>query len=61
MHIVEMARAMLNEKNLPIYFWAEVIAIVVYVMYQTPTTIHGQETRCLTLQSVWLHCISACS
>jgi hypothetical protein len=33
---------MLNEKNLPNYFWAEVVAAVVYIMNQTPTTaIHG--------------------
>jgi hypothetical protein len=41
-HIVEITRAMLNEKNLPNYFWAEAIAIVVYIMNRTPTTIvHG--------------------
>jgi len=39
MHIIEMARAMLNEKNLPNYFWVEIVAIVVYIMYRTPTTI----------------------
>jgi len=33
---------MLNEKNLPNYFWAKVVAIVVYIMNRTPTTtIHG--------------------
>jgi hypothetical protein len=42
MHIAEIARAMLNEKNLPNYFWAEAVATVV-------------------TQSVWLHCIRACS
>jgi len=32
----------LNEKNLPNYFWAEVVAIIVYIMNQTPITIvHG--------------------
>jgi transposase InsO family protein len=42
MHIAEVACAMLNEKNLPNYFWAEVVAIVVYIMNRTPTTIvHG--------------------
>ncbi len=41
-HIVEVARAMLNEKNLPNYFWVEAIAIGVYIMNRTPTTgIHG--------------------
>jgi hypothetical protein len=33
---------MLNEKNLPYYFWAKVVAIVIYIMNQTPTTaVHG--------------------
>jgi hypothetical protein len=33
---------MLNEKNLPNYFWAEVVATVVYIMNRTPTmAIHG--------------------
>jgi len=41
-HIVEIARAMLNEKNLPNYFWAEAVITIVYIMNQTPTaTIHG--------------------
>jgi hypothetical protein len=42
MHIVEITRAMLNEKNLPNYFWAEAITTVVYIVNRTPTTIiHG--------------------
>jgi hypothetical protein len=32
MHIVEIARAMLNEKNLPNYFWAETVATTIYIM-----------------------------
>jgi transposase InsO family protein len=32
MHIIETTRAMLNEKNLPNYFWAEVVATVVSIM-----------------------------
>jgi hypothetical protein len=33
---------MLNEKNLPNYFWAEVVAIVVYIMNRTPiVATHG--------------------
>jgi transposase InsO family protein len=69
-HIVEITHAMLNEKNLPNYFWVEIVAIVVYIMNRTPTVIgHGmtlekkfrQKTRCFTSQSVWLHCIRACS
>jgi len=42
MHIVEITCAMLNEKNLSNYFWAEAITTIVYIMNQTPTTtVHG--------------------
>jgi hypothetical protein len=42
MHIVEIACAMLNEKNLPNYFWAEAVAITVHIMNRTPTmAVHG--------------------
>jgi hypothetical protein len=42
MHITKIANAMLNEKNLPNYFWAETVAIAVYIMNRTPTmTVHG--------------------
>jgi len=45
-HIVEITHAMLNEKNLPNYFWAEAIAIAVYIMNQTPTTtVHGMTPK----------------
>ncbi len=45
-HIVKITHAMLNEKNLPKYFWAETIAIVVYIMNGTPTsTIHGMTPK----------------
>jgi hypothetical protein len=38
----EITRAMLNEKNLPNYFWAEAVATIVYIRNQTPTTVvHG--------------------
>jgi hypothetical protein len=41
-HITEIARAMLNEKNLPNYFWAEAIATTIYIMNRTPTVVvHG--------------------
>jgi len=41
-HITKIANAMLNEKNLPNYFWAETRAIAIYIMNRTPTTIvHG--------------------
>jgi hypothetical protein len=37
---------MLNEKNLLDYFWAEVVAIVIYIMHQIPTTvIHGMTPK----------------
>ncbi len=42
MHIAKIARAMLNEKNLPNYFWAKAVATVVYIMNRTPTSVvHG--------------------
>jgi hypothetical protein len=42
MHIVEITRAMLNEKNLPNYLWVETVTTVVYIMNWTPLkTIHG--------------------
>jgi transposase InsO family protein len=31
-HIVEIARAMLNEKNLLNYFWVEAVTTTVYIM-----------------------------
>jgi len=41
-HIVEITRAMLNEKNLPNYFWAKAVATTVYIMNRTPTSaVHG--------------------
>ncbi len=45
-HIVEIARAMLNENNLPNYFWVEVVTTIVYIMNRTPTTtIHGMTPK----------------
>jgi len=45
-HIAEIARAMLNEKNLPNYFWVEVVATIVYIMNRTPTTtVHGMTPK----------------
>jgi hypothetical protein len=41
-HIVKITHAMLNENNLPNYFWAEVVATEIYIMNRTPTTeVHG--------------------
>jgi hypothetical protein len=37
---------MLNEKNLPNYFWVEAVATAVYIMNRTPTTIvHGMTPK----------------
>jgi len=42
MHIAEITCAMLNEKNLPSYFWVETVATTIYIMNRTPiTVIHG--------------------
>jgi len=41
-HIVKVAHAMLNEKNLLNYFWVEMVVTTVYIMNRTPTVaIHG--------------------
>ncbi len=46
MHIVEITRAMLNEKNLPNYFWAKAVATIVYIMNRTPTSVvHGMTPK----------------
>jgi hypothetical protein len=46
MHIIEITRAMLNEKNLPNYFWVEIVATSVYIMNQTSITIvHGMTPK----------------
>jgi transposase InsO family protein len=45
-HIAEITHTMLNEKNLPNYFWVEAIAIVVYIMNRTPiVAIHGMTPK----------------
>jgi hypothetical protein len=37
---------MLNEKNLPNYFWVEEVTTVVFVMNRTPTsTVHGMTPK----------------
>ncbi len=46
MHITKIACAMLNEKNLPNYFWAKAITIVVYIMNRTPmVVVHGMTPK----------------
>ncbi len=41
-HIAKITRAMLNEKNLPNYFWAKAVVTIVYIMNQTTIAIvHG--------------------
>ena len=37
--ICEVARAMLNEKNMPNYYWAEACATAVYTLNKTPTAL----------------------
>ena len=37
MHIVEVARALMSEKDMPKYYWAEVVHTAVYIMNRTPT------------------------
>ncbi len=45
-HILEITRAMLNEKNLPNYFWAETIATIVYITNRSLTiTIDGMTLK----------------
>jgi len=45
-HIIKITHAMLNEKNLPNYFWAKVVAITVYIMNLTSTTVvHGMTLK----------------
>ena len=41
-HIAEVARALMAERNLPHYYWAEAVATAVYIMNRTPTAaVHG--------------------
>ena len=59
---------MLNEKKMVDYFWAEVVATLVYIVNRIPTaTVHGitpeekiykQKTRYFTLESIWLYSLS---
>ena len=37
-HIVEVARAMMNEKNLPKWYWEEAVNTAVYLMNRCPTS-----------------------
>jgi hypothetical protein len=32
MHIAKITHVMLNEKNLPDYFWVEAVSITIYIM-----------------------------
>ena len=42
MHVIEVARIMLNEKKMLDYFWVEVVATAVYIMNRTPiAAVHG--------------------
>ena len=41
-HIAEVSRALMNEKEMPKYYWAKAAHVAVYIMNRTPTaTIHG--------------------
>jgi len=41
-HIAEVARALMADKNMPHHYWAEAVAIAVYIMNRTPTAaVHG--------------------
>ena len=55
--IMEMARSMLKGKNLPIEYWAEVVACAVYILNRSPTRI----VRDKIPQEAWSgkhHCVS---
>ena len=42
-HIAEVARALMNEKEMPKYYWVEAVHAAVYIMNKTPTAaIHGR-------------------
>ena len=36
-HIVEIARALMSEKEMPQYYWAEAVHTTFYIMNMTPT------------------------
>jgi transposase InsO family protein len=71
MHIAEVARALMADKNMPHHYWAEAVATTVYIMNRTPTfssawydsrgEVQWQKTRFVTLESVWVHCICTCT
>jgi transposase InsO family protein len=45
-HIAKITRAMLNEKNLPNYFWVEAVTTVIYIMNRTPIiVVHGMTPK----------------
>jgi transposase InsO family protein len=45
-HIEKITLAMLNEKNLPNYFWAKALATTIYIMNRTPTiVVHGMTPK----------------
>ena len=42
MHIAEVARTLMAEKNMPKHFWSEAVHTTVYIMNRIPTaTVHG--------------------
>lgn len=45
MHIVEVTRAILNEKKIPGYFWTKAVATTMYIVNRTPTAaVHGMSS-----------------
>ncbi|CAL9005368.1 unnamed protein product, partial [Prunus brigantina] len=42
--VVEMAKAMLHEKGLPYYLWAEAVHTAVYILNRCPTRARGDKT-----------------
>ena len=65
-HIAEAARALMNEKEMPKYYWAGAIHAAVYIMNRTPTAVihgmtlekklQGRSLTCHTLRC-WLSCL----
>lgn len=71
-HVIgEIARAMLNEKSTPDYFWAEACAMAVYLLNRTPTAAIHESTPQMRLtgfrpevghfEGFWVHSLCACA
>ena len=42
MHIAEIARALMYERNLPHYYWDEAIHTAIYIMNRTPQWLYKE-------------------